>query len=135
MADQSNRLSGQKKPLENKKEAVSRALSRLGKNAMPVDIQKYLRSEYGIEMTTSHISVYKTEIMRNAAKKGSSSSKPAAPQQSAAKKVSTPVSAKPVAHSNGKPTGISLKAIETMKSLVSQVGERDLKTLIELLGK
>lgn len=136
MADRSHGPSGQKKQLENKMEGVRLAMSRLGKNAMPVDIQKYLRTEYGLEMSTAHISNYKTDITRKAAKRSSGNSKPAAPQQSAVKKVSSPsVSAKPASHSNGKPVSISLEAIQTVKSLVSEVGEKDLKALIELLGK
>lgn len=103
---------------------------------MPVDIQQYLKAEYGIEMTTSHISVYKTEIMRKGAKKAPGTAKPAAPKPSSAKKPSTPaVSSKPALPSIGKQSGIRLGAIETMKSLMTQVGEKDLKTLIELLGK
>ena len=49
-----------------KKDAVRRALTELGNNAMPVAIQGWIKDNLGIEMTAGHVSTTKGEILRKA---------------------------------------------------------------------
>jgi hypothetical protein len=73
----------------NKMEAVRRALARFGNDAKPAQMQPWIESEFGIKMSTDHISTYKGDILRKAAAKGKSDGaraaapKPAGPQQGA----------------------------------------------------
>jgi actin-like ATPase involved in cell morphogenesis len=52
----------------SKMDAVRMAIKQLGKDAMPMKIQEYIKARFGLEITTAHVSNYKTEILR--AKKG-----------------------------------------------------------------
>src|SRR4051794_7929858 len=52
------------KPYESKIHAVELALEALGWNAMPAEIQKYLRDRFKLDMTTAHIGVNKTNVLR-----------------------------------------------------------------------
>src|SRR5579871_3682667 len=46
----------------SKAEAVRRALAELGKRATPTEIQNFVYSRYGVEMTAKVISVYKSKL-------------------------------------------------------------------------
>ncbi len=58
--------------LTNKAEAIRRALAKLGNKAMPTAIQGFIKTNFGVEMTTQVISVYKCQL----AKKGKRGRKP-----------------------------------------------------------
>lgn len=121
----------------SKMEAVRQALSKLTKNAMPVDIQTFIKNTFGIAMTTAHISNYKTDILRKAAgKSANKSSKPAiAKPMAKAPPAPTAVAKAPsVPAPKASTSGISLQDIEMVKSLLARVGPGSLKALIDLLG-
>ena len=50
--------------LMNKSEAIWRALATLGNKAMPAEIQEFIKTDFGIEMTTKVISVYKSKLIK-----------------------------------------------------------------------
>jgi hypothetical protein len=129
VAEKSNATISAKKPANgkiSKMEAVRQALATLGNNAYPVAIQKYVKRQYGFIMTTAHVSNYKTDILRKLAGKLIGSAAKSSPRSEVATMLSAPA--------NGKPASISLQDIETTKALLSRVGAKNLKTLIDLLS-
>ena len=104
----------------SKMDAVRKAISELGKDASPVTIQDFVKTQFGLEMTTAHVSNYKTTVLREMKGK-----KPVAATETS---IATPVA------SVASGSAISLSDIETVKGLVGRVGEKDLKSLIGLLG-
>jgi hypothetical protein len=50
--------------LTNKAEAIRRALATLGNKAIPAEIQEFIKTDFGIEMTTKVISVYKSKLIK-----------------------------------------------------------------------
>jgi hypothetical protein len=122
----------------SKMEGVRRALAALGHDAMPVNIQTYVKTNFGLDMSTAHVSNYKTDILRKQSGKASKTvTKPLA-KKSAVKKAPkaplTPMTA-PMSTTNSHASGIALTDIETVKGLVGRVGGHDLKSLIELFSK
>ena len=56
--------------LTNKMEAIRRALAKLGNKAMPTEIQDFIKTNFGVEMTTKVISVYKSKLVKKKGKPG-----------------------------------------------------------------
>jgi hypothetical protein len=104
--------------------AVRQALAKLGRKAMPLQIQGFVKQQYGIEMTNDHISNCKSEILRKRRKGKSPARKPAAKQDEARKPTAV------AAGGNGKSNDIPLKDILTIKDLVVRLGAEPLRTLI-----
>ena len=125
MADKSNGVSP---PKTNggitKKEAVRQALSKLGKDASRPDIQKFVKNNYGLQMTLDHISNCKGEL-----RKEKGHAKPALTKQPAASKPEPSPARKSASY------GISLEDIETVKDLVERVGAGSLRHLIDVLAR
>lgn len=57
-------MSDNEKPFKSKVHAVELALEKLGWDAMPAKLREYVREKFGLEMTTAHIGVNKTNILR-----------------------------------------------------------------------
>jgi hypothetical protein len=112
-----------------KMEAVRRALSELGNDAMPIRIQGWVKDQFGIALSADHVSVCKGTILRKA--RGKRKAAGAVTQMSAAQK-----SAEPREQARPAPRGnpISLDDIEAVKSLVGRVGADGLKRLIDVLA-
>jgi hypothetical protein len=65
-----------------KMDAVRKAMAKLGRDARPVNIRDYVKSQFGIVMSADHASTCKGEILRRAAAKanpGAAKSVPAKP--------------------------------------------------------
>jgi hypothetical protein len=127
------------KTTPTKMEAMRQALSQLGKDALPLAIQGFLKTKFGLEMTRDLISKYKSDLVRAKSPKPKASpiaSKPAANKEQAMKKISQPgpaaAAAPPVSNSTD---GIDLEDIQTVKALVGRVGAEQFRKLIDLLGK
>ena len=56
--------------LTNKAEAIRRALAKLGKKALPAEIQEFIKAHFGVEMSTPLISVYKSKLAKKKGKPG-----------------------------------------------------------------
>ena len=116
-----------------KQEAVRRALAHFGKDGKPAQMQGWIKEQFGIEMSTDHISTAKGIILRKAGGKAKkSAAKKAAPKpqvQPAAASTSPP---KPT---GGKAGGIALEDILAVKELVGRLGARPLHTLIDAFAK
>jgi hypothetical protein len=103
----------------SKMDAVRTAISELGKDASPIKIQEYVKTKFKMDMTTAHVSNYKTTVLREKGKKPVAA--PAA----------TPVK---TASASAKGSEVSLTDIETVKGLVGRLGEENLKSLVGILG-
>jgi hypothetical protein len=105
-----------------KQEAVRRALKHLGNDAKPLQMQPWIKSELGIEMTTDHISTAKGDALR-AARKAAAAKKaaPAAVPQRAATKADAP----------RRGAAVPLEDILYIKALVRRVEPGAIKTLID----
>jgi hypothetical protein len=107
-----------------KQEAVRRALKQLGRDAKPTQIKGWVKEQFGIDMSTAHISSAKRDLRKAAARK-----KPAAAEsRPAAKKAKSGPAAKPQ-------SGIPLQEILYVKGLVGRFGPEQLHTLIEAFAK
>jgi len=123
----------------SKMEGVRQALAKLGNDAMPVDIQSYVKKHFGLAMTTAHVSNYKTDIMRKQSGKAPSSSRKVIVKKPFSKPVAKIVAGAAKMHAApagyGKAKALSMHDIETVKGLVGRVGGRNLMNLVDLLSK
>jgi hypothetical protein len=97
--------------LKNKSEAIRRALAKLGNRAMPAEIQDFIKTDFGVEMTTKVISVYKSKLVKKSGKKRKPGRKP-----KEAGAVIEPVS-KPAMHET-----VPLKDMRTVKEISNRLG-------------
>ncbi|HVS39379.1 MAG TPA: hypothetical protein VMS17_27730 [Gemmataceae bacterium] len=112
----------------SKMEAVRRALRKLGRDAKPLPLQAHIKKEFGIDMSTDHISTYKGDIARKKAKRF------------AAKRAAKAAGAAPTMTEHAKPAGkgavsYHLEDVLTAKELLERVGAERLRTLINGLAK
>jgi hypothetical protein len=123
-------------PGMTKRDALRQALKALGKNALPIAIQKFLKEKHGLDISRRHISKFKADVLRQqAGEKAKVKPSPVAkvePKKAAAPKPEVKLaSAAPQKGSNG----IQLEDIEVVKGLLRRVGHLELQKLIDLLGK
>jgi hypothetical protein len=111
-----------------KQEAVRRALAHFGREAKPAQMQGWIKQQFGIDMSTDHISTAKGEILRKAAGPKKTGLPKAAPVQQAAAPTSQP-------KSTDKAGGIPLADILAVKDLVRRLGAGPLHTLIDAFAK
>ncbi|HWG43614.1 MAG TPA: hypothetical protein VN688_12575 [Gemmataceae bacterium] len=102
--------------LTNKAEAVRRALGELGDDAMPTEIQQFIKARFDVEMTTKVISVYKSKR----AKKKSKGDRKSAVEQ-------------PLAEGNVQ-DAISLRDLRSLKELKERHGSSRLQELLQLVS-
>ncbi len=103
--------------LTNKAEAIRRALAKLGKKAMPAEIQDFIRTNFGVEMTTTVISVYKSKLKGKPGRK---------PKVEGATAEAAP---QPAAHA-----GVTFKDMRTVKEISDRLGPARMKELVELMA-
>ena len=106
--------------LTNKTEAVRRALAKLGNRAMPLEIQDFIKTHFGVEMTTKVISVYKSKLVK---KKGKPGRKPKVVGEVAE------AAPKPAAHG-----GVTFKDLRTVKEISDRLGPTRMRELVELMA-
>ena len=106
--------------LTNKAEAVRRALAKLGNKAMPTEIQGFIKTNFGVEMTTKVISVYKSKLVKKKGKPGRK------PKEAGAVGEAAP---KPVAHG-----GVSFKDMRTVKEISHRLGPARMRELVGLMA-
>jgi len=102
----------------SKMEGVRQTLAKLGNDAMPLEIQKHLKSEFGIDMDTSMISNYKSAL--KSAGKSAIIRRPAARRAAATMSTSA---------------GISIDDIRAVKAVIERVGADKVLQLAQVLGK
>jgi hypothetical protein len=119
MAEKNNGAAGQGEKKLTKMEAVRRALAKMGRKAKPSALQPYIRTTFGIEMSTDHISTYKGNILNKKAKQ------PAAP--------AAPASKPRAPRASG--GSVLLEDVLTAKALLDRIGAERLRVLIDGLAK
>jgi len=145
MADKANNQAGTaaKKGI-NKMEAVRHALAHFGSDAKPLEGRRGLKQQFGIDMSTDHISTYKGDIRRKQAGKAKAptAKKPTASKPGPKKQpASMPQAQQAAARSNARPKKsnaghrISLDDIQAVKGLVGRIGAEQLRSLIDLLAR
>lgn len=108
-----------KKAAISKADAVRAALAKLGRNAKPAPIQKFVADGYGIDMKLNAISAYKTMLKKSKKRRG----RPAAAARSAS---TTPA--------RNLSTGVSLADVRAVKQLADRLGARTLFELAQVLS-
>jgi hypothetical protein len=108
-----------KEKLTNKAEAIRRALAKLGKKATPAEIQDFIKTNFGIEMATTVISVYKSKLNKT---KGKPGRKPRAVEATA--------EAAPNPAGQG---AVTFKDLRAMKDITNRLGPARMKELVELM--
>jgi hypothetical protein len=106
----------------SKTDAVRRALETLGADAKPLDIQRFVKEHYDIDISTKVISVYKGKLGRTGRRRGRPGRKPR-PEPAAA--------SAPRATAAGE---VTMKDLRTIKELSDRVGAGRLRELLELLS-
>ncbi len=127
----------------SKMDAMRQAVTALGRRALPLNIQRYLKEHFGLDMTRELISKYKSDIRRAEKKKGKRGARTTAritgsPKTSAGRKARA---GRRAAAGNGKsnaPDDILklLADIEATRALVKRVGGPErLRTLIDVVAR
>ena len=104
--------------LTNKAEAIRRALAKLGKKATPAEIQDFIKTNFGIEMATTVISVYKSKLNKT---KGKPGRKPKAVQVTA-ETASLPPEG-----------GVTFRDLRALKEITNRLGPARMRELVELM--
>ena len=122
-----------------KQEAVRRALKAMGRAATPSQMQPYIKENFGIDMSTDHISTSKGHILRKEGGKGRRKGKgrvaPKGPTPQAGGPQGQPAPS-PAAKGGGtKEAGIPLDDILYVKALVGRFGPQQLHTLIDAFAR
>jgi hypothetical protein len=110
----------------SKIDAVRSALKELGNDAMPGKIQDFVKEKFGLEMSTGHVSNYKSHLLKKKGKRGR--------KKKVVDAAPTAMAAAPVKAAAPVRVSVSLTDIAAVKELVGRVGEDNLKNLIGLLG-
>jgi len=125
-------------PGMTKRDALRQALKALGKNALPLAIQGFLKEHHGLNLTRRHISKFKADVLRQqGGKKAKVKPSPVGkvePKQAAAPKPEVK-SAPAAPQKSSSANGIHLEDIEVVKGLLRRVGPLELRKLIDLLGQ
>jgi hypothetical protein len=112
-----------------KAEALRQAVDKLGIDATPTNLQKYILETFNIEMSRDHISTAKGEIRRKMKIKGRPGRKPKAAAAPA------PAPALVVAASSANGTGsVNVDEILMLMSLVKRVSPRVVHDLVDGMG-
>ena len=122
-AKQSEAPAGNGEPVEkltNKAEAIRRALAKLGNKAMPTEVQEFIKTNFGVEMTTKVISVYKSKLVKKKGKPGRK------PKEAGAVGEAAPQRAMHEA--------ISFKDMRTVKEISDRLGHARMRELVALVA-
>jgi hypothetical protein len=108
-----------KEKLTNKMEAIRRAVAKLGNKSMPTEIQGFIKTNFGVEMTAKVISVYKSRLVK---KKGKPGRKP--------KEAGGVIQPTPQRTMH---EAVSFKDMRTMREIRNRLGPARMRELVELM--
>jgi hypothetical protein len=106
----------------SKMDAVRQAFQALSWSAKPKAVQKWLRDNLKIEMRTSHISNYKSQLKKKRGRVGR-------PRKDAALAAAAP------AARSGRRSDISLDDVKVVKDLAERLGPDQVKQLADMLAR
>lgn len=96
----------------SKMQMVSSALQELGADAAPKEIQSHVSGRHGVELSTTMISSYKSNILKK--------------QGGGGRRGGT---------TGGPGGGVGLKDLTTLRELIDRVGAAELQQLIKVLAR
>lgn len=112
-------------PRTNKMEAVRQAMDRLGYDASPLEIQKFIKDNFEQEMSANMISSYKSTLR---GKKGLAGRRKKRGRPKGAAAAASPAAAAVPSHDV-----VLLKDIRTLKDIAGRLGKKGFRELMELL--
>lgn len=112
-------------PKSNKMEAVRQAMSSLGYDASPSEIQRHIKDNFNVDMSANMISSYKSTLRSKAGMAGRRK-KRGRPRKAAA--TATSVAAPASFHD-----AVPWKDLRTIKDIAGRLGKKGLRDLVELL--
>jgi hypothetical protein len=110
-------------PRSNKMEAVRQAMSKLGYDASPLEIQKFIKDSFDVDMSANMISSYKSTLRNKAGMAGRRR------RRGRPRKIDSAV---PV--SAAFPDAVPLKDLRTIRDIAGRIGKKGLRELVEWLG-
>lgn len=113
-------------PRSNKMEAVRQAMASLGDDGSPLEIQKFVKENFGVEMSTNMISSYKSTLRSKAGVAGKRR-KRGRPKKTDGPTVA--VKAMPVSAHDYVPW----KDLRTIKDIAGRIGKKNLRDLVDFL--
>jgi hypothetical protein len=111
---------GEVKGKLTKAEAIRRALAKLGNKAMPTEIQAFIKTNFGVEMTTKVISVYKSKLVKKKGKPGRKPKVVGATDEPAPQRAMH--------------EAVSFKDMRTVKEISDRLGPARMRELVELMA-
>ena len=114
-------------PRTNKMEAVRRAMDSLGYDGSPLEIQKFVKENFEVDMSANMISSYKSTL-RNKAGLGSERKKRGRPKKTDGVPM---VEAKP--HVVTFHDAVPWKDLRSIKDIAARIGKKSLRELVEFL--
>lgn len=110
-------------PRTNKMEAVRRAMDGLGYEASPLEIQKFIKENFDVDMSANMISSYKSTLRNKAGLAGRRR------KRGRPRKIDGAAAAAPtVLHD-----GVAWKDLRTIKDIAGRIGKKGLRELVEWL--
>jgi len=122
----------------SRSEAIRRAFEKLGADAMPGAVQKFVRDEWGTAVSSNLVSNIKGKLTRPSAAKAVPAAAPTKKKRRGRKKQAKPQVQVAAATTNGQGPAlgaISLGDIEMVKNLAHRNGAASLHALIDLLTR
>jgi hypothetical protein len=117
--------------LDNKTEAVRRALDELGWDAKSAVIVEHVKKYYGVDVSPKVVSVYKGKLTKAGHRPRRRGRRPKAEAVAAA----TPAAAVPAApRAGGREAAIDIGDLRSLKELSERIGLGRLRDLVELLA-
>ena len=120
-------MSDSSKPYKSKIHAVELALEKLGWDAMPAKIRDYVRDKFNLEMSTAHIGVNKTSVLRKRGIIAGPDGTPEAPRR----KVGRPRGTKKTAQKGT----IAVESFDTIRELLKDFKADTLIKVGEVIDK
>jgi hypothetical protein len=117
--DTESGANGEAGPITKKTKMVEHAIDHLGRKAKRGHIQQYIKDNFGIDMTLSHISSYKSGYLR----------------KKKARRLANREAGSTAANSGPASGEVSFKDISAVKSLMERLGPKKFNSLVELLAR
>jgi hypothetical protein len=115
--------------LDNKTEAVRRALDELGWDAKPAVIVEHVKTYYGVDISPKVVSVYKGKLAKAGHRRRKRGRRPK-PEAAAAPAAVVPAAPR----AGGREAAIDIGDLRALKELSHRIGLGRLRDLVELLA-
>jgi hypothetical protein len=112
-------------PRTNKMEAVRQAMDALGADASPLDLQRHIKTNFGVDMSANMISSYKSTVRKKLGL-GGRRKKRGRPRKTDAAAAAAPA---PLTFHDA----VLWKDLRTIKDVAGRIGKKNLRELVELL--